>query len=142
MQTQNVSNHARYVKGFHGLLAILLLLFLGGSISYLIHASPEQLYPATLFVLLAVSLLVMTWYVRIFPLKAQDRAIRAEERLRYYILTQKTLPESLRMSQIIALRFASDQELPGLVDRAVNEGLGAKEIKSAIQNWKGDYYRV
>lgn len=142
MQTQNVSNHARYVKGFHGLLAILLLLFLGGSISYLIHASPEQLYPASLFVLLAMALFVMTWYVRIFPLKAQDRAIRAEERLRYYILTQKTLPESLRMSQIIALRFASDQELPSLVDRAVNEGLGAKEIKSAIQNWKGDYYRV
>lgn len=142
MQTQNVSNHARYVKGFHGLLLILLLLFLGGSISFLIHATSAQLYPATLFVLLAVALFVMTWYVRIFPLKAQDRAIRAEERLRYYMLTQKALPESLRMSQIIALRFASDEELPGLVERADAAGLSAKEIKAAIQNWKGDFYRV
>ena len=142
MQTHNVSNHAQYVKGFHGLLFILLLLFLGGSISFLIHATPEQMYPATLFLLLSVTLFVITWYVRIFPLKAQDRAIRAEERLRYYILTKKALPESLRISQIIALRFASDEEFPGLVDRAVTEGLRAKEIKTAIQDWKGDYYRV
>ena len=77
-----------------------------------------------------------------FPLRAQDRAIRAEERLRYFILTQKTLPENLRISQIIALRFADDAEFPGLVDRAVKEGMSAKEIKAAIQNWKGDYYRV
>ena len=142
MKTQNASNHAQYVKGFHGLLFVLLLLFLGGAISFLIHANSEQLYPATLFLLLAVALFVMTWYVRIFPLKAQDRAIRAEERLRYYILTQKVLPESLRMSQIIALRFAPDSEFPDLVDRAVNENLSAKAIKGAIQNWKGDYYRV
>lgn len=142
MKTQNASNHAQYVKGFHGILFILLLLFFGGSISYLIHASPAQLYPATLFVLLAVTLMVMAWYVRIFPLRAQDRAIRAEERLRYYILTQQPLPESLRISQIIALRFASDSEFPALVERAVNEGLSAKAIKEAIQNWKGDYYRV
>jgi hypothetical protein len=142
MNAQNVANHAKYVKGFHGLLFILLLLLLGGAISFLIHATSDQLYPATLFLLLAVTLLVMTWYVRIFPLKAQDRAIRAEERLRYYILTQKALPESLRMSQIIALRFAPDSEFPDLVDRAEKEGLSAKEIKAAIQNWKGDYYRV
>ncbi|MFM1877391.1 MAG: hypothetical protein RLZZ241_257 [Bacteroidota bacterium] len=142
MPTQNLKNHAQYVKGFHGLLFILLLLILGGSISYLIHADKEQLYPATLMVLMAVTLFVMTWYIRIFPLRAQDRAIRAEERLRYYILTQQALPESLRISQIIALRFASDAEFPALVERAVNEGLSAKTIKEAIQNWKGDYYRV
>ena len=68
MKTQNASNHAQYVKGFQGILFILLLLFLGGSISFLIHASPAQLYPATLFVLLAVTLMVMAWYVRIVSL--------------------------------------------------------------------------
>ena len=93
-------------------------------------------------VLVVVTLHVMAWYIRIFPLKAQDRAIRAEERLRYYMLTKKEYPQSLRMSQIIALRFASDEEFVALLDRAVKEQLSANEIKMAITNWKGDYYRV
>ena len=84
----------------------------------------------------------MVWYIRIFPLRAQDRAIRAEERLRYYMLTKKEYPQTLRMSQIIALRFASDEEFAALLDRAVKEELSANEIKMAITNWKGDYYRV
>ena len=93
-------------------------------------------------VLVVVTLHVMAWYIRIFPLRAQDRAIRAEERLRYYMLTKKEYPQTLRMSQIIALRFASDEEFPALSERAVNEKLSANAIKMAITNWKGDYYRV
>ena len=68
------------------------------------------MYLASLMVLLSIVLMLMAWYVRIFPLRAQDRAIRAEERLRYYLMTNKTMPKELRMSQIIGLRFASDQE--------------------------------
>lgn len=142
MNGQNFSNHKKYVKGFHGLLFVLLLLLLCGSVSYLFHAPEEQLYPATLMVLLVFTLHVMVWYIRIFPLRAQDRAIRAEERLRYYMLTKKEYPDTLRMSQIIALRFASDKEFPALLERAVNEKLSANDIKMAITNWKGDYYRV
>jgi hypothetical protein len=93
-------------------------------------------------VLVVFTLHVMAWYIRIFPLRAQDRAIRAEERFRYYMLTKKEYPQSLRMSQIIALRFASDEEFVALLDRAVKEELSANEIKMAITNWKGDYYRV
>ena len=86
--------------------------------------------------------ILISWYVRAFPLKAQDRAIRAEESLRYYILTGKSLPATLRMGQIVALRFAPDEEFPGLIERSVRENLTGKEIKSAIKNWKPDYYRV
>lgn len=142
MNGQNFSNHKKYVKGFHGLLFVLLLLLLGGSVSYLFHAPEEQLYPATLMVLVVITLHVMAWYIRIFPLRAQDRAIRAEERLRYYMLTKKEYPQTLRMSQIIALRFASDEEFPALLDKAVKEELSSNDIKTAITNWKGDYYRV
>jgi hypothetical protein len=85
---------------------------------------------------------LVAWYARSFPLKAQDRAIRAEEGLRYYIMTGKALPKELRIGQIIALRFASDEEYLALLDRAIKENLGSKEIKAAIQHWKGDYHRV
>ena len=93
-------------------------------------------------VLIAIILIVMAWYVRTFPLKAQDRAIRAEENMRHYVMTGKQLPSDLRMSQIIALRFASDDEFLTLTEKALKEKLSAKEIKSSIKSWKGDYYRV
>ena len=82
------------------------------------------------------------WFTRTFALKAQDRAIRAEEKLRYFLMTQKPMPEDLKLSQIIALRFASDQEYLELLERARSEKLSAKEIKAQIKNWKADYHRV
>ena len=72
----------------------------------------------------------------------QDRAIRAEESLRYYILSGKLPDKRLRMSQIIALRFASDEELIELAKRAVEEQLSSSAIKNAIRNWRADYYRA
>jgi hypothetical protein len=95
-----------------------------------------------LLVLLAPILILLMWFTRTFALKAQDRAIRAEENFRHYLLTQKPLPSSLRLSQIIALRFASDEEYLDLVNQAVKDKLPAKEIKAKIKNWKGDYHRV
>jgi Family of unknown function (DUF6526) len=77
-----------------------------------------------------------------FPLGTQDRVIRAEENLRYYVLTGKLLPADIRMGQVIALRFAPDEELEALVNRALNENLSPNEIKKAIKNWKGDYNRI
>jgi hypothetical protein len=75
-------------------------------------------------------------------LKAQDRAIRAEENLRHYVLTGKLLPTSLTVGQIVALRFAPDAEFPALVNKAATENLPGKAIKASIQNWKADFYRV
>ncbi len=75
----------------------------------------------------------------------QNRTVRLELRLRYYILTQKRLEvieEQLSFGQLAALRFASDEELPSLVHKAVNEHLSPKDIKKAIKNWEPDYMRV
>ncbi|MGK0494773.1 MAG: hypothetical protein ACJAU2_001154, partial [Maribacter sp.] len=82
------------------------------------------------------------WYVRSFPLKAQDRAIKAEENLRYYVMTGKLFPKELKVAQIIALRFASDAEFLPLVEKALKEKLTDKEIKMLIKNWRADVYRV
>jgi hypothetical protein len=82
------------------------------------------------------------WYLRIFPLKAQDRAIRAEENLRHYVLAGKLLPPNLKISQIVALRFAPDDEFLPLIERTLDKNLTQKEIKKEIKNWKPDYYRV
>ena len=77
-----------------------------------------------------------------FALKAQDRAIRAEEKLRHFVLTGKLLPASLRIGQIVALRFAADEEFAALAVKAVAENLTSKQIKESINNWKADTYRV
>lgn len=142
MKEQNFKNHAQMVPGYHYVTGIAIFALIGGSINYLLKASPENIYLAALLVLTSLTLFMLYAYARIFPLKAQDRAIRAEENLRYYVLTGKLFPKNLSISQIIALRFAPDEELPTLADRAVNENLSAKEIKMAIKNWKADYYRV
>ncbi len=142
MKEQNFKNHGRLVKGFHGVLFVALMALLAGSINYLTHTTQDNLYLASLVVLIAVILLLLASYVRSFPLKAQDRAIRAEENLRYYVMTGKLLPQELKMSQIIALRFSSDEEFLSLLERALKEKLTSKQIKLAIKNWKADHYRV
>ena len=142
MQEQNYKNHPKMVPGFHYLGMLSILALLGGSVNYAFRASPENLYLATLLVLASFILVILWIYIRVFPLKAQDRAIKAEENLRYYTLTGKLLPTDLSVLQVVALRFVPDAEFVALVDRAVKEKLTSKEIKLAIQNWKGDFYRV
>ena len=142
MQEQNFKNHPQMVPGFHYLTFGAIIALLGGSINYLLRATPENKYLASLLVLTTYIFVLIAWYARTFALKAQDRAIRAEESLRYYIMTGKAIPKELRMGQIIALRFASDAEYLALLDRAIKENLGGKEIKMSIQNWKADYHRV
>ncbi len=75
-------------------------------------------------------------------MKAQDRAIRAEESLRYFILSGKAIDKRLTLSQIIALRFASDEEFLELAEKAAAGNLSNKDIKKAIQNWRADHHRV
>lgn len=142
MKEQNLQNHSRYVPLWHFLVPILLIALLGGSINNYFRAEPGEKYSAALLILVAVLFLIYYWYTRAFPLRAQDRAIRAEEKLRYFQLTGQHLDSKLRMSQIIALRFASDPEFPGLAKKAVEENMPAKEIKKAIRNWKPDFNRL
>lgn len=142
MEEQNFKNHAKLVKGFHGILFLSIIALLIGAVVNLFSTSSENLYLASLVVLIAVIFLIMSWFVRSFPLKAQDRAIKAEENLRYYVMTGKLFPIDLKMPQIIALRFASDEEFLPLVEKALKENLTNKEIKMLIKNWKADFYRV
>ncbi|MEY2586833.1 MAG: hypothetical protein RLY11_682, partial [Bacteroidota bacterium] len=89
-----------------------------------------------------VLLLLIGGMVRTYALKAQDRAIRAEESLRHFILTGKPFDSRLNIRQIIALRFASDEELPTLAKRAAEESMRSKQIKEEIKNWREDNYRI
>jgi hypothetical protein len=142
MKEQNFKNHTRLVPGYHGLTGIAIVALLAGGIINLVGSTRENLYSASLIVLVAVILGLLFWYIRSFALKAQDRAIRAEENFRYYVLTGKRLPSAIRLGQVIALRFAPDEELPSLVERVVAEKLKAKQIKEAIRNWKADHHRA
>ena len=142
MENQNFKNHSKMVPGFHYLGGVLMLLLLIGSIVNLVKTSSENRYSASLLVLVSVLFLIVSYYARSFALKAQDRAIRAEENFRHYLLSGKPFNKDLKMRQIIGLRFASDDEFLDLVKRAVSENLSEKEIKKSIKNWKVDTYRV
>ena len=140
---QNFKNHPRFITGYHRILSILLLSgLIGSTINLFGSLGTDQLYSASLILLLFLCCILVTWYARVFPLKAQDRAIRAEENFRHFILSGKPLPAGLRISQIVALRFASDEEFLDLVQKALAENMTNKAIKLLIKNWKPDYYRV
>ena len=113
-----------------------------GSIINLLHSSKENLYSASLIVVISFILASLSWYSRQFALRAQDRAIRAEENLRHFILTAKPLDNRLRMGQIIALRFATDAEFPSLCQQAVEKSLAGTDIKKAIKTWRADHHRA
>lgn len=144
MQTQNYSNHSRFVPLYHYVASTLLLAVLIGSFINLGNAigKHDVLYSASLICAMAIALVLVWFFARSFALKAQDRAIRAEENFRHFILTGQPLDNRLRMSQIIALRFAGDEEVVALAKKAVAENLSSKQIKQAVQHWRGDYHRV
>ena len=144
MASQNYSNHRQFVPLFHAVLALLIVATLAGSVVNLVKSwgDHERLYSASLIVVISVCLLLLFWFCRTFPLKAQDRAIRAEENLRHYVLAGKLLDPRLETLQIVALRFASDAEFPELAKRAANEQLKPDDIKKAVRVWRSDLSRV
>jgi cbb3-type cytochrome oxidase subunit 3 len=140
--SQNFSNHTRYIPLWHFITGTLVIALPGGAIVNLFHSTPDTHYANALLVVVSLVLLTIFWYARWFALRAQDRAIRAEENLRHFVLTGKRLDKSLRTGQIVALRFAADEEMPALAQKAVDEKLSPKQIKQLVQNWKADYHRV
>ena len=142
MKQQSFANHSKWVIGYHLVTFLAILVLITGAIRGLIKSSEENLYSASLIVLVSFILLFMFYFLRTFALKAQDRAIRAEEKLRYFILTGKALSNKITTRQIIGLRFASDDEFVALVNKAEKENLSEKDIKKAIRNWKADLYRA
>ena len=144
MKEQNLANHSQIVPAFHfGILIPVLVLIVCSAISLFRHFSAGLgLMLPSIALLGSVMLFLVAFFARGFALKTQDRAIRAEENLRYFAITGKLLDSKLRLGQIIALRFAPNNEFVDLAHTAVEKNLSPKEIKQAIKNWKGDYNRV
>jgi hypothetical protein len=144
MPEQSYANHAKFVPVYHYVLSLLVFAtFIGSLVNLFLSLDDHsRLYNAALIVTLSTALLLLFGLVRVFPLKAQDRAIRAEENLRHFALTGKLLDPRLKLSQIIGLRFAPDAEFPALAQRAAAEGLSSKDIKQAIRSWRADNDRL
>ena len=145
MRRQSFSNHVRYYTAHHFVFYPLLLMALGLSI-YAYNHRPDQkeLWGAVIFIFIFIG-----WssfmFRQHYSLGNQNRIIRLELRFRYFTITGKRfepLESKLHFSQLAALRFAPDEELPALVDRAINENLNSTQIKKSIRNWLPDYMRV
>ena len=139
---QNLKNHARFDPLFHGFLFWGSLILLGAAIYALVRQPDWWGVVRLLGVLWAI---VLMFKVRLYALRVQDRLIRLEERLRLaQLLPESTLARigELSEGQLIALRFASDAEVPGLVQQTLDGKWDPKQVKSAIKSWRPDYLRV
>lgn len=142
-KTQNFENHARTVPLFHWVAFPILAINLLWSIYRVIHRFSAE---SILSLLLAVAFLLLFFYARIFALTVQDRVIRLEMRLRL----QQVLPPDLRaripefeVGQLVAMRFASDAELPELARKVLDEKLtDRKAIKKLVRDWQPDFLRA
>jgi hypothetical protein len=141
-KAQSFASHSRLDPLFH--IFVLPVFGLSTIAAIVLFVWRPSLDSAWRFVLLAAATVAVT-KIRTYAIRVQDRVIRLEERLRLASL----LPEPLRSripelteGQLIALRFASDAELPKLAERALAEKLSRTDIKKAIQTWRPDYWRV
>lgn len=144
---QSYAHHTRWDPPFHFFIAPVFLIAFIASIVHFVMSLIHRHHPVFFFslVILSLAALMAVFKIRINSLKVQDRVIRLEERLRMATL----LPEALRPRipelterQLVALRFASDGELPALVQRTLTEKLSQDDIKKSIQNWRADNWRV
>jgi uncharacterized membrane protein YheB (UPF0754 family) len=144
MTEQNFSNHVRWVPTFHFFVMPVFVLNLGWSIYRLIR--PGFTWDGLIHFLMALALVIFMFNARLFALRVQDRVIRMEERQRM----SKLLPDDMKVrigeftpAQLVALRFASDEELPVLSSKVLNDKLtDMKAIKKMVQHWRGDYLRA
>lgn len=141
-KSQSFANHAKYDPPFHFFLVPVL------AINVIVIAVQLFRFPGwggLWLLLVSLAVLVLAGRTRSYATHLQDRIIRLEERLRLSSTLQEPLrsriPE-LTDSQLIGLRFASDAELPALVQRALDEKLSRSDIKKAVTDWRPDYSRV
>ena len=142
---QSYSNHTRFHPPFHFFLLPILLLNVVFAIYVTIHHYPEHRALFCWWIVMSLALFVLAGLSRTSALKAQDRVIRLEERQRLAaLLPPSDLAPSYALTehQLIALRFASDAELPALVRRTLAENLTQKQIKQSITTWRPDFFRV
>jgi hypothetical protein len=139
---QTFANHTRFDPLYH-FFAVPVFIFC--VITAIVHFVTHPGFHAGLLFVVSVAAAIVVSKLRLYPLKVQDRVIRLEERLRMTSLFSEPLRSrisELTEGQIVALRFASDAELPKLTERALAEKLSPADIKKAIQSWRPDYWRV
>jgi hypothetical protein len=146
-QPQNLQNHTKLDPPFHFFLAPVSLVIMVAAVIKAIHNGfdGDHIGWSIVFILGGVWAVVLVFKVRLYSLKVQDRVIRLEEQLRMERLLPAPLKSriyELTEQQFIALRFASDGELPALVQKTLADNLAPKAIKQAIQSWRPDYFRV
>jgi hypothetical protein len=140
---QNFNNHRRFYPAHHFILIPLLMTLLIWSISHFVQNGYS--FPNFNFVLGSFILVLLALISRTYALKNQNRIIRIEMRFRYFELTRNSFSDKekqLKMGQIIALRFAGDDELAELTEKAILDNLTPNQIKIAIKNWLPDNNRV
>lgn len=142
-QTQTYATHTRWVPAFHMVaFPILTILFFWSAWRVVTGFSVDRL----MFLLLTTATLIALFLARLFALTVQDRVIRLEMRLKMAQLLPADLRpriNELTPKQLVALRFASDQELPDLVRTVLVDNIrDARAIKKMIRNWQGDYLRA
>lgn len=140
--SQNFSNHTRWDPPFH---FFILPVFLITLIAVIVHVVRRPSLHSAWMIVVMLAVIAAVFKIRLYSLKVQDRIIRLEERLRLATLIDPSLRpriNELTEKQLVALRFASDAELPALAARALNEKLSNPDIKKSIQNWRPDYWRV
>jgi hypothetical protein len=145
MSQQNYSNHVRYYAPHHFIFYPVLGIGITASAWMIIrHPGQSLIWAAIAFIIFLIGWLSFMMRQH-YALVIQNRVVRLELRLRYYQLTQRRFEEvesHLGFAQRAALRFASDEELPLLVDRTIKEHLSPRNIKRAIKNWLPDHMRV
>jgi Family of unknown function (DUF6526) len=142
---QSLKSHTRYDPLFHFVIIPLLLLNLIFSIYITVHNWPAYQHTHLWWIVMAIVFLLMADRSRGSALKAQDRVIRLEERLRLHALLpaeDRAHIDELTARQLTALRFASDAELPALVHKTLTQNLEPKAIKQSITAWRPDHHRV
>ena len=140
---QNYANHTRWDPPFHFFVIPVFMITVIVNIWNLIQ-SPFS-FSAVWMVIFSIAVVVAGLKIRLYALKVQDRVIRLEERLRCATLVSEPIRSrigELTEGQCIALRFASDAELPALVEKTLAGKLAGKEIKQNIANWRPDYFRI
>jgi uncharacterized membrane protein YciS (DUF1049 family) len=140
---QNYDSHRKFIPGFHGVAFGILAINFFYSLYVVVTAFSVA---SVIGLLLALGLIMVMLYARLFSLGVQDRVIRLEERLRLQDLLppeQKGTIDKLTTDQLIALRFASDGEVGALVATVSADGIQNRdEIKKLVTNWRPDHQRV
>lgn len=145
MSVQNYKNHIRFYPLHHFVFYPIMLLLIVGAIYFGFQGKENVLIWIFIVIILIVTVFLSTMMRQHYALTLQDRIVRLEMRYRYFSLTHERLElieHQLRDSQLFALRFAPDEELPNLVKKAIEENLSGNRIKKNIVNWFPDNNRV